>query len=70
MTNTLSKINLSKIGWEGGREVNINSDNVLKYTVFVFFRVPLSRLLGTQNHWLELTIKIGDNLGLDLRRTQ
>ena len=37
MINTVSKINLSKIGWEG---VNLNLDNVFKYTVF--FRVPLS----------------------------
>ena len=26
----------------GGREVNLNLDNVFKYAVFVFFRVPLS----------------------------
>ena len=31
MINTLSKTNLSKIGWE----VNLNLDNVFKYTVFL-----------------------------------
>ena len=31
MINTVSKINLSKIGWEGGgRGVNLNLDNVFK----------------------------------------
>ena len=34
MIKTLSKINLSKIGWEGRREVNLKLDNVFKYTVF------------------------------------
>ena len=39
MINTLSKINLSKIGLEGGRSTSIwiMSLNIL----FVFFRVPL-----------------------------
>ena len=43
--NTLSKINLSKIGCEG-RGVNLNLDNVLKYTVF--FRVPLKDIFGLE----------------------
>ena len=34
MINTLSKLNLSKIGWEG-EGVNLNLDNVFKYTFFV-----------------------------------
>ena len=38
MINTVSKINLSKIGW-GGRGVNLNLDNVFKYTVF-FYGTP------------------------------
>ena len=46
MINTVSKINLSKIVWEDGG-VNLNLDNVFKYTVFVFFRVPLSNLYNT-----------------------
>ena len=33
MRKTLSKINLSKIGL-GGREVNLNLDNVFNYTGF------------------------------------
>ena len=28
----------------GGREVNLNLDNVFKYTVLFFLRVPLSEL--------------------------
>ena len=40
MINTLSKINLSKIGCEGGG-ANLNLDNVFKYTVFFFWRLPL-----------------------------
>ena len=36
MINTLSKINLSKTGWKGGRGVNLYLDNVFKYTVVVF----------------------------------
>ena len=39
MINTLSKIDLSKIGWEGGREVNLNLDNAFKYTGF-FLEYP------------------------------
>ena len=39
MINTLSKINLSKIGGEGG--VNLNLDNVCKYTVCFFWTEPL-----------------------------
>ena len=35
MINTLSKINLSKIGWEGGRGVNLNLDNNFMFTVFL-----------------------------------
>ena len=42
MINTLSKKILSKIGWEGGREVNLNLDNVFKYTVFVLEITPNS----------------------------
>ena len=30
MINTLSNINLSKIGWEGASEVNFNLDDVFK----------------------------------------
>ena len=42
MINTVSKINLSKIGWEAGaREVNLNLDYVFKYTVCYFWRSPL-----------------------------
>ena len=41
MINTLSKMNLSKIGWEGGG-LNLNLDNVFKYTVF-FWRLPLNK---------------------------
>ena len=41
MINTLSKINLSKIGWEGGG-VNLNLDNVFKYTVVFFDATPYS----------------------------
>ena len=33
MINTVPKNFLSKIGWEGGG-VNLNLDNVFKYTVF------------------------------------
>ena len=39
MINTLSKIDLSKIGWEGGG-VNLNWDNVFKYTVCFFDGTP------------------------------
>ena len=46
MINILSKINLSNIGWEGGREVNINSDNVFKYTGGVFESTPKSLILS------------------------
>ena len=48
MINTLSKINLSKIGWEGGREVNLNLDNVFEYTVF-FGDYPLVFLKGIKS---------------------
>ena len=43
MINTLSKINLSKIGWEGGRSTSIwiMSLNIL----FFFWRSPLTRRL-------------------------
>ena len=40
MVNTLSKINLSK-NRVGGRKVNLNLDNVFKYTVFFFGDYPL-----------------------------
>ena len=40
MINTMSKINLSKVGWEGG--VNLNLDNVFKYTG-LFLEYPLVR---------------------------
>ena len=45
MSNTLSKINLSKIGWEGGRSTSIwiMSLNIL----FFFWRLPLILLLMT-----------------------
>ena len=39
MIDTLSKINLSKIGGEGGG-VNLNLDNVFKYTGGFFGRYP------------------------------
>ena len=39
MINTVSKINLSKIGWEGGG-VNLNLDDVSKYTVLFFDGTP------------------------------
>ena len=40
MINTLSKINWSKIGWEGGGSTSM--DNVCKYTGF-FFMAPVSQ---------------------------
>ena len=45
MINTLSKINLSKIGWEGGRSTSIwiMSLNIL---FFLFWRLPLSNIPG------------------------
>ena len=49
MINTVSKINSSKIGWEGGG-VNLNLDNVCKYTVF-FWRHPLPFDLKTNFCW-------------------
>ena len=48
MINTLSKMNLSKIGWEGGGGVNFNLNNVFKY-IGGFFRVRLGEFfLRTQ----------------------
>ena len=44
MINTLSKINLSKIGWEGGG-VNLNLDNVCKYAAFFFDGTPYPLIL-------------------------
>ena len=41
MMNIVSKINLSKIGWE----VNLNSDNVFKCTGFFFGDYPLGQIL-------------------------
>ena len=39
MINTLSKINLSKIGWEGGRSTSIW---IMPLNILFFFRVPLT----------------------------
>ena len=39
MINTLSKINRA-----GGQGVNLNLDNVFKYTRFFFWRLPLRNL--------------------------
>ena len=38
MINTLSKINLSKIGWEGGRSTSIW---IMSLNILFFFRVSL-----------------------------
>ena len=37
MINTVSKINLSKIGWEGGRSTSIW---IMSLNILFFFRVP------------------------------
>ena len=39
MINTVSKINLSKIGWEGGRSTSIW---IMSLNILFFLRVPLS----------------------------
>ena len=49
MINTLSKINFVK-NRVGGREVNLNLDDVFEYTVF--FRVPLTTFCQRfLNYW-------------------
>ena len=45
MINTLSKINLSKIGWG----VNLNLDNFFKYTV-CFFEITPYRYFAFNSH--------------------
>ena len=43
MINTLSKINLSKIGWEGGRSTSIW---IMFLNILFFWRLPLSNIPG------------------------
>ena len=45
MINTLSKINLSKIGWEGGRSTSIW---IMFLNILFFWRLPLTLLKQLQ----------------------